>query len=133
VQPIGLWNERKRWKVVKDWTARWKKDQERADRVVQPGTGPGRRQVVPENTPPNKAVLKLHPRLRKAEGSVLVQARTGRIGLAKFLYSCKVPRVLSSQCRCGAGEETPRHIALFCTDEAERRQHLQTGWRIDYQ
>jgi hypothetical protein len=130
---MGLWNKRKKRKVLADWTARGKKDQERADRVVQPGAGPGRRQVVPENTPPNKVVLKLHSGLRKAEGSVLVQARTGRIGLAKFLNSCKVPRVLSAQCRCVAGEETPRHMTLFCTDEAERRQHLRTGWRIDYQ
>jgi hypothetical protein len=38
---------------------------------------------------------------------MLVQARTGRIGLAKFLYSRKVPGVVSAQCRCGAGEETP--------------------------
>jgi hypothetical protein len=119
--------------VVEDWTAGWKKDQEEADKVVQPVTEPRRRQVVPENTPPNKSVLKLHSGLRKAEVSVLVQARADRIGLTKFVYSCKVPRVLSAQCRCGAGEETPRHMALFCTDEAEHRQHLRTGWRIDYQ
>jgi hypothetical protein len=62
-----------------------------------------------------------------------VQAPTGRIGLAKFLYNRKVPGVLTAQCRCGAGEETPRHMALFCTDEAERRQHLRVGGRLDYQ
>ena len=83
-------------------------------------------------TPPNRAVLKLHSGLRKAESSVPVQARTGRIGLAKFLYSRKVPGILSAQCRCRAGEETPRHMALFCTDETERRQCLRAGRRVNY-
>jgi hypothetical protein len=67
-------------------------------------------------------VLKLHAGLRKAESSILVQARTGRIGLAKFLYNRKVPGILSAQCRCRNGEETPRHIALYCTEETDRRR-----------
>jgi hypothetical protein len=95
------------------------------DRVVRPRTDPGGRATsIPKDTPPNKAALKLHSKLRKAESSVLIQARTSRIGLTKFLYNRKVLGVLTAQCRCGAGEETPRHIALFCTDEAERRQQL---------
>jgi hypothetical protein len=63
---------------------------------------------------------------------VLVQARTGRIGVAKFLYNRRVPRVLSAQCRCEAGEEPPRHMALFCIEEAGRQQHLQAGGRLNY-
>ena len=39
----------------------------------------------------------------------------------------------SAQCRCGAGEETPQHMALYCTEEAERWQDLCTNRRIDYQ
>jgi hypothetical protein len=72
--------------VLADWTDRWKAGLRRLERVVQPGTDPGNQAVpVPEDTPPNKAVLKLHLGLQKAESSVLVQARTARIGLAKFL------------------------------------------------
>jgi hypothetical protein len=71
--------------VLEDWTARWIVEQRRAKWVVRPGTDPGGRQAVPKNTPPNRRVLKLHAGLQKAESSVLVQARTGRIGLAKFL------------------------------------------------
>jgi hypothetical protein len=76
----------------------------------------------------------------------------GRIGLAKFLYKCRVPSVQTAQCRCRAGEETARHMALFydkgsgispalalppilhplCTEEAGRRQHLRIGGRLDY-
>jgi hypothetical protein len=131
-QPIEQWDERERRKVLEDWTARWADDQRKAERVVQPKTDPGHRQTVPEDTPPNKGVLKLYAGLRKAESSVLVQASTGRIGLAKFLYNRKVPGILSAQCRCGAGEETPRHMALYCTEETSRREHLRTGRRLDY-
>jgi hypothetical protein len=64
---------------------------------------------------------------------VLEQVRSGRIGLARFLfYSRQVPGVLSEQCRCGAGEETPRHMALYCIEEAERRQSIRMGGRVDY-
>lgn len=132
-QPLEQWDGQEKQKVLEDWTNRWTEDYRRAERVLRPGTDPGGHQRIPEDTPPNKAVLKLHSGLRKAESSVLIQARTGRIGLAKFLYNRKVPGVLSAQCRCGAGEETPRHMALFCTEEAERRQHLRTDGRVDYQ
>jgi hypothetical protein len=53
-------------------------------------------------------VLKLHTGLREAESSVLVQTRTSRMGLAKFLYNHKVPGIESAKCRCGAGEEATR-------------------------
>ena len=69
--------------------------------------------------------LKLHKDLRKAESSLLVQIRTTKIGLAKFLYSCKVPGIASAKCECGAGHETLRHMALFCVREAGRRQFLK--------
>jgi hypothetical protein len=118
--------------VLEDWKARWKRDQKRVDRVVRPGTDLGSR-AIPKDTPPNKAVLKLHSRLKKAESSILVQARTGRIGLPKFLYNCKVPSVLSAQCRYSAGEETPQYIALFGTDEAGRCQHLRICRQLDRQ
>ena len=94
---------------------------------------PKGRQAAPEDTPTSRGVLRLHTGLRKAESSVLVQSHTGRIGLAKVLYNLRVPEILSAQCRCGAGEETPRHMALYCTEEADRRQRLRTGRRRNYQ
>ena len=93
--------------MLQDWTVKWTEDRRRTKRIVRPGTDPAGRQTVPEDPSPNRAVLKLHFGLRKAQNSVLVQARPGRIGLAKFLYSRKVPGILSAQCTCGAGEETP--------------------------
>ena len=56
---------------------------------------------------------------------MLVQARTGKIGLAYFLHSRKVPGYESAMCQCGLGMETPRHMALHCAREAERRGSLQ--------
>jgi hypothetical protein len=117
--------------VLADWTGKWKAGPRRLERVAQPGTNPGG-QAIPEDTPLNKAVVRLHAGLQKAESSVLVQARTGRIGLAKFLYNRKAPGIQSAQCRCGLGEETPRHMALYCTEEAGRRPGLGTNGRVNY-
>jgi hypothetical protein len=132
-QPIEQWDEREKRRVVANWTERWTKEQRRQDRVIHPGTDPGNSGVIPVDAAPNRQVLKMHSRLQKAESAVLVQARTGCIGLARFLYSRKVPGVQSAKCRCGAGDETPRHMALYCIEEAERRQSLRTNGRVDYQ
>jgi hypothetical protein len=63
-QPIVQWDEREEPKVLADWTNRWKAGLRRLERVVQPGTDPGS-QAIPEDTPPNKAVLKLHSGSKK--------------------------------------------------------------------
>ena len=113
-QPIKQWDGQEKPKVIADWTARWKTEHRKLERVAQPGTDPGTSlgsgRAIPEAAPPTKAVLKLHAGLQKAESSVLVQARTGRIGLAKFLYNCNVLGILSTQCRCGAKEIGRAHV-----------------------
>jgi hypothetical protein len=75
-QLIEQWDEQEKPKVLADWTNRLKAGLRRLVRVVWPGTAPGS-QAILEGTPPNKAVLKLHLGLQKAEISALVQARTG--------------------------------------------------------
>ena len=65
--------------------------------------------------------LKLHEHLKKAESSVLVQARTGRIGLAHFLAKVQVPGFETPSCRCELGDETAEHVLLHCEIEIERR------------
>ena len=74
---------------------------------------------------PQRRVLGLGKDLRKAESALLVQARTGRIGLAKLLHSQRVPGFDTAKCQCYAGHETPRHVAHFCVEEANRRQQLR--------
>ena len=86
---------------------------------------PSGQKTVRTDTPPTKRVLGLHVDLRKAESALLTQIRTGRIGLAKFLHSRRVPDFATGRCRCGGGLETPRHMALFCTQEATRRNQLK--------
>ena len=88
--------------------------------------------MVIEDPPPSRQVLKLHAGLKKAESSMLVQAHTGRVGLAKFLYGRKVPRIQTAQCCCKAGEETVYHIALYCTNKADCQQGLQVNGRLNY-
>ena len=108
----------------RDWENRWQAENRRLGRPVQLGVDPGNCQVVPEDTPPTQRVLHLHRDLRKAESALLVQIRIGKIGLAKFLYHRGVPNIESAKCQCGAGHETPRHMALFCVREASRRHFL---------
>ena len=55
-----------------------------------------------------------HGRLRKAESSLLIQARTGKIGLRKFLFQVGVPGIQSPWCDCGNAEETVEHLAVGC-------------------
>jgi hypothetical protein len=74
---------------------------------------------------PTAQVLKLHDGLQNAESSMLVQVRTGSIGLRKHLHRRRVPGFITAQCACGGGEETPRHMALFCVQEAYRRDRLR--------
>ena len=80
-------------------------------------------------------MLSLYKSLQKAESALLVQARTGKIGLGKFLYDRKVPGLETAQCRCGAGFETPRHMVLYCIEEASRRGQLtdQAGRKWTYE
>ena len=66
----------------------------------------------------------LHQGLAKAESSALTQMRTGKIGLAHFLYTCRVPGIETTSCECGWRKQDAKHILLFCPLFQESRQHL---------
>ena len=76
---------------------------------------------------PERKILQLHSRLRKAEGSALVQMRSGRTGLAHFLCNARVPAYKTGLCKYGQSQETPRHVLLYCPREADRRMELGQG------
>ena len=59
--------------------------------------------------------LNQHEDLRKAQSSLLIQARTEKIGFKGFLFKRKVPEVTSPICSCGQAEETVRHVLTECT------------------
>ena len=111
-------------KVLADWKNRWKawmtKD-------VQPERGQRTSRTIPEatiDTMPIAQVHRLHNGLQKAESSILVQVRTGSIWLQKYLHHRRVPGFTTAQCACSGGEETARHMAPFCKQEAHWRDRL---------
>jgi hypothetical protein len=69
---------------------------------------------------PSQSCLKLYSQLKKAESSALFQARTGGIGLRRFLASVKVPGVESEECLCEKGKETAEHVLLYCDNTPQR-------------
>jgi hypothetical protein len=96
------------------WTSRWNHFKDRTKEVRwELATGM-----------PNKDVLRLHKDLHKAESSALIQFRTGRTGLNRFLASMRVPDI-EPQCRCGFVRETPRHVLFDC----ELENHRRRPWR----
>jgi hypothetical protein len=108
--------------VLADWMDKWKAGLRRVERVVRPRRpGYSRRHTTKQSRA--KAPCRA-PKSRKLSAST---------GLAKFLYNHKVPGIQSAQCRRGAGEETPRHMALYCTEEAYRQLGLRTNGRVNYQ
>jgi len=54
--------------------------------------------------------LRQHKTLRKEESSLLIQARTGRIGLRKFLFLRRVPSITTPYYQYGEEEETVQHV-----------------------
>jgi hypothetical protein len=66
--------------------------------------------------------LKLYSQLKKAESLILVQTRTGRIGLAHFLAKARILGYENPTCRYGAEQETAEYTLLYCQIEKERRE-----------
>ena len=107
-------------RVIRAWTRKWERIKRNDWDQIQ--------------RPPDRKILKLHQNLRKAESSALIQFRTGRVGLARFLHTMRVPGYNSPECECGQGSETPRHVLCHCPLEEERRQSLRAvcgGRRVD--
>ena len=68
----------------------------------------------------NKALRK-HQNLTKAQSSLLIQARTGVIGLRDFLFKIGVPTVPTPYCSCGEDKETVEHLVVWCSDPPKPR------------
>jgi hypothetical protein len=113
-------------RVLAAWKSRWQTQESQKQ-----GTQDYWDQI---KRPPDPAVLQLHKNLHKAESAILVQLRTGRTGLSRFLHKARVPGHESDQCSCGTGPETSRHVLLHCLHEAERRTALKEaqGGQLDF-
>ena len=49
---------------------------------------------------PKSNIVKLHAGLSKELSSLVIQIRTGKIGLRQFLFERKVPRIEGGRCEC---------------------------------
>ena len=109
--------------VEKQWTRRWDSEYKKATRESQRTT------CEPADWQPDfstrRRALKKHQGLHKHESSLLTQIRTGKVGLRSFLFSRRVPNVMTPLCRCGRGPETATHLVLDCADLVEERAQLR--------
>lgn len=77
---------------------------------------------------PDKKVLKKHRGLRKAESSILTQARTGKISLEAYLYN--IGRADTPYCsHCPGTRETVRHVLIDCPQYQNLRDGVY-GYRL---
>jgi len=82
------------------------------------------RRPGPADILPSKEVLKLHGDTHKAISSIIVQLRTGNIGMKAFLHDRHVPGFESPLCECGTEPESVRHVFLSCPLNVEDRSTL---------
>jgi ribonuclease HI len=73
---------------------------------------------------PTRTILQLYTSLHKALSSVIIQMRTGKIGLRKFLFQRYVPGITDTTCECGRGEQTVQHVLLSCTNFKDLRTEI---------
>jgi hypothetical protein len=109
--------------IVREWKNRWQREVGRSRARHR-----GRAEELADE-PPTKERLKLHDGLQKAESSLLIQMRTGKIGLRAFLFERQVPDVMTPVCACGDGRETARHVAAYCQLEEITRRELPYAMR----
>jgi hypothetical protein len=69
----------------------------------------------------DQRALERHKGLTKAESSLLIQARTGAIGLRDFLFRAKVRTISTPYCDCGRGRETVEHLVVWCPQPPKPR------------
>ena len=70
---------------------------------------------------PTKKTRKLHKGLSKAASALIVQMRTEKIGLKKFLHFRKVPGFDSPECPCRRGMQSAKHVLTECRAHAGER------------
>ncbi len=84
---------------------------------------------------PSRTILKLHTKLSKGLSSLLVQMRTGKIGLRKYLHNRKVPDVDNPTCQCGMAPQSVAHVLIHCREfhqlrrETWKEEEKNHAWR----
>ena len=75
---------------------------------------------------PSSSVLKIHRNAEKWVSALLIQKRTQKIGLNKFLYDANVPGFDTPRCPCERGEQSVLHVLMNCPTYYRLRR---TTWR----
>jgi len=99
--------------LVRRWKEGWNAFRERQD---------VKRSVAVEQELLGTA-LKLRKRLTAPEASLLIQMRSGSIGLRDFLHRRNVPGFTTPDCPCGEDRHTPAHV-LVCERYWEGREEM---------
>ena len=97
--------------AARDWQARWE---------TQRRTAPARADNIGISKAFRGRHLRLYDSLAKAEGAVLCQARTEKIGLRAFSYRGGVPGAATPASPCVLGDQTAAHLFTECADEKSR-------------
>ena len=74
---------------------------------------------------PTKKTLEYWSGLRKATASILMQLRTGRIGLSAYLH--RINRRESARCGCDLGSQTVIHVLLECPLHQDERDGMRSA------
>ena len=117
-EALGLGDRGPEEALTEEWKRRW----EAAAAARERDRGPGAPQRLADRDPNfSDQVLQRYEGLNKAQSSLLVQARTGAIGLKDFLFTVGVPEVVTPHCTCGIGRETVEHLVVWCLNPPIQR------------
>ena len=97
--------------ISKEWAGDWEAEKR----------GQMTKKLLPQ---PTNKVLQLYQGLHKSMSSTLVQMRTGKIGLRKYLSD--IGRTETGECPCGFGYQTVHHVLLECV--RHHRLRMETIW-----
>jgi hypothetical protein len=110
--------------LAREWRARW------SNTHLARRSRRGRREPDPADWRPfdetdDPGDHSFHRGFLKHESSVLVQMRTGKIGLLAFLHERQVPDVPTPRCPCDTGaRQTAFHIVAECSQYQHDRRRL---------
>jgi hypothetical protein len=100
--------------MLEPWQRRWRE-----------ATRKSRRGDLAARRGPDLTNHKVYKDLYKHQASVLMQVRTGCVGMADFLFQRHVPDVPTPLYSCGKAPETPEHVLLHCNEIAEKRKTMR--------
>jgi hypothetical protein len=100
--------------ILRKWRNRWKT-----------AIAASERGVLTAHKKPDLANHKIYKNLYKHEALILMQARTGCVGITEFLFRRHMPNVPTPLYSCGKASETPEHMLLYCQKTRERKGEIR--------